>query len=66
MGMILDVFLWVVTLTFFSGVLNCIHGLSGHSYGTSTETAFDTESFVEKEYFSNICDKTRDIELGVN
>ena len=64
--MILDVFLRVVTLTIFPGVLNCIRALSGHSYGTSAETVFDTESFVEKEYFSNLRDKTGDIELTMN
>lgn len=65
-GMILDVFMWVATLNIFSGVLNCIRALSGQSYGTTAETAFDTDSFVEKEYFSNIRDKTGDIELAMN
>ncbi|KAF8746288.1 hypothetical protein AX14_000082 [Amanita brunnescens Koide BX004] len=48
------------------GVLNCIRALSGQSFGTTAETAFDTDSFVEKEYISNVRDQTGDIELAMN
>ncbi|KAF8349828.1 hypothetical protein F5887DRAFT_942564 [Amanita rubescens] len=36
------------------GVLNCIRALGGQSHGTTAETAFDTDSFVEREYLSNL------------
>ena len=57
---------WPIRIIVYTGVLNCIRALGGYTQGQPAEVAFDTDSFVEKDYLSSICSKSGDMELAMN
>lgn len=42
-----------------AGLLNCIRALGGYTTATSPENLFDTEDFVESEYYENLVSQGR-------
>ena len=42
-----------------AGLLNCIRALGGYTISTSHENLFDTEDFVEPEYYENLVSQGR-------
>ncbi|KIL70561.1 hypothetical protein M378DRAFT_194875 [Amanita muscaria Koide BX008] len=64
-----DVRLWAPLgnpVVLAAGVLNCIRALGGYTLNQSVETAFDTGSFIEKDYLASLSNKSRDMELAMN
>ncbi|KAJ3713607.1 histidine kinase [Lentinula raphanica] len=48
------------------GTLNCIRALGGYTLATSAETAFDTETFKEREYLEKVKAHSGNEELVLN
>ncbi|KAF8630202.1 hypothetical protein AX15_003056 [Amanita polypyramis BW_CC] len=49
-----------------TGVLNCIRALGGYTCGRPVEVAFDTDSFIEKDYLSIIRRSSDHMELAMS
>ncbi|CAL1696704.1 unnamed protein product [Somion occarium] len=48
------------------GQLNCIRALAGCTYAQSADTAFDTDTFTEKEYLEYIHEKCGNLPVTMN
>ena len=42
-----------------AGLLNCIRAMGGYTTATSLDNLFDTEEFVESEYYENLSSQGR-------